>query len=210
MNSALPHYFLMLDLTQANAGRWRFLLRNGEGTNRIEAADEEPGLSAERLEMLALVRGLEALDQPSRVTVEGCSRHIRHGIEFGLAEWRDNGWRWEFFGQMVPIKNADLWQRLERALCYHQVACRHCRYDPPHRAVGEPKVLSNRLRNRQGLCNSAHNLVKCAIEAIRAIRVIMTGQLWRRMAAGCHAFWNSWQGGACAHNTRFGEDWAAH
>jgi ribonuclease HI len=128
---AQPHYLLFPE-TAADAGRWRFLLRSADGSERFEAADVEPGVQGDRLDLLTVVRALESLDQPSRVTVVGSSRYVRHGMQYGLVDWRSNGWRWESFGQWVPVKNGDLWQRLDRALRYHRVECRQRRFDPPH------------------------------------------------------------------------------
>ncbi len=94
-----------------------------------EAADEEPGTPADRLELLAIVRGLEALDQPSRVTLFTASRYVARGLRFGLESWRESDWQWERFGQMQPVKNADLWQRIDQAMRFHQVDVRTPRYD---------------------------------------------------------------------------------
>jgi len=98
------------------------VLESADGANRLEAADQERA-SSERLELLALVRGLEALDQPSKVTLVTSSRYVSRGIRFGLTQWRDNGWHWERFGQMSPIKDHDLWQRVDQALQFHEVEC---------------------------------------------------------------------------------------
>ena len=134
MNVPAPHYLLFSESSQTpEPGRWRFVLRSSDGAQRVVADDVEPDVRGERLELLTVVRGLEALDQPSRVTVVTSSSHIREGIRFGLAEWRRNGWRWEAFGQMIPVKNGDLWQRMDRALRFHQVECRHWRIDAAHR-----------------------------------------------------------------------------
>ena len=55
---------------QANeSGLWHFVLESVDGSSKLEATDEEPELDPERLELLAIVRGLEALDQPSQVTL---------------------------------------------------------------------------------------------------------------------------------------------
>jgi ribonuclease HI len=134
MSPPTPHYLLFSQANGANGpGCWRFLLRNADGSGQFEAADMEAGVHGARLELLTVVRALESLDQPSRVTLIGCSRYIRHGMQYGLSEWRDNGWRWESFGQLVPIKNGDLWQRMDRAMRFHRVECCHRRLDPPHR-----------------------------------------------------------------------------
>lgn len=137
MSDRRPQYLLFCDVGgQGEPGRWRFVLRSVDGTARLEADDVEPQVRGQRLELLTVVRGLEALDRPSRVTLITASAYVREGIRTGLAEWQANGWRWECFGQMVPVKNADLWQRIARALEFHEVDCRTYRLDPPHRLAG--------------------------------------------------------------------------
>ncbi len=138
MTSRAPHYLLYSDAerrTEARdrpGGRWRFVLQSVEDDSRLEVQDRERDMTSERLELLAVVRGLEALDQPSRVTLVTSSRYVSRGLRFGLEEWRDNRWRWERHGRMVPIKNNDLWQRIDVAMKYHEVECRIWRFDSAH------------------------------------------------------------------------------
>ncbi len=128
-----PSYTLLLSTRFPNdPGRWRFVIRAGDGSVRLMAEDVEPDTRGERLELLTLVRGLEALDEPARVTVVTHSLHLQDGLRFGLPEWRRNRWRWEWFGYMVPVKNADLWQRLDRTMQFHEVSCKLRRLDRPH------------------------------------------------------------------------------
>jgi ribonuclease HI len=134
MNCSTPHYTLRSMLAgSSEPGRWRFVLQADDGSYHLEVDDVEPDVQGERLELLAVVRGLEALDRPSRVTLMTPSTYVREGIRYGLAEWRRSGWRWECFGQLVPVKNSDLWQRVDTALRFHVVECRTWRIDPPHR-----------------------------------------------------------------------------
>jgi len=134
MKSDIPHFFLISEVhaTQSPA-RWRFELRPAAGGETLEVADSELDAHGERLELLAVVRGLEALPAPARVTLQTPSQYVRRGIAYGLEEWRASGWTWEHFGQMVLVKNHDLWQRLDRALRIHQVECRQWRFDRSHR-----------------------------------------------------------------------------
>ena len=111
----------------ARPGSWRFQLESIDGRATFSAMDEETGMSGERLELLAVVRGLEALDQPSQVTLVTNSRYVSHGLRFGLAGWRESSWEWEHFGRRTPVANADLWQRIDRALAIHRVRCRSWR-----------------------------------------------------------------------------------
>ena len=136
MVNACPHFNLIAHIDRSgSSGQWQFALRSQDGSQRFEAHDAEADLPVERLDLLTVVRALESLDQPSRVTLVECSDYVWTGIRYGLAEWRGSDWRWEFFGQMVPVKNADLWQRLDRALQFHDVECRRRRFDPPHKRV---------------------------------------------------------------------------
>ncbi len=144
MDTLVPHYWMYSEAnSEEEPGRWRFVLRAGDGSRQFEASDVEPEIRGERLELLAVVRGLEALEQPSRVTLVTASRYVREGIRHGVRQWRDNAWRWEFFGHMVPVKHGDLWQRIELAMRFHEVDCRWWRIDSPH-SVGEVLAPSRR------------------------------------------------------------------
>jgi len=121
-----------------SARHWHFVLRTHEGTVALDVADEEADASEERLALLAVVRGLEAIPEPSRVTLMTTSDWIRRGLRFGLDNWRDQQWQWERFGKMTPIKDADLWQRVDHALRYHEVDCRTVRVDRPSDDLTRP------------------------------------------------------------------------
>lgn len=136
MNAVSPHYLLFSESRGENhpgdasqRGRWRFVLESLDGAERFEADDEEMGATGQRLELLAVVRGLEALDQPSRVTLVTSSNYVSRGIRFGLSEWRENDWTWERFGKMTPVKDDDLWRRVDQALRFHRVECRTWRFE---------------------------------------------------------------------------------
>ncbi len=131
--SPTPRFVLFSQVDrQQRTGGWRFSLRSTDGSTRLEAADREPDARGERLELLTIVRGLEALDQPSRVTVCSASTYVQRGVRYGLETWRTSGWMWERYGEWVQIKNADLWQRLDRVMQFHQVEFRRFRVDLPH------------------------------------------------------------------------------
>ena len=139
MNGQTPHYLLMSQACRREmSGRWRFVLRPVDGAAGVEVSDVEPDTRGERLELLTVVRALESLDQPSRVTLIGCIRYVEQGIQYGVAEWKDNGWSWEFFGQMTPVRDADLWQRMDRVLQFHRVDCRRRRFDAEHDPLNGP------------------------------------------------------------------------
>lgn len=142
MNIPAPHFLLFSEARRKNRqGLWRFVLQAADGSATFEASDTEPQIGGERLELLAVIRGLEYLDQPSRVTLFTPSKYVSRGMAYGLDEWRRTGWTWECFGEMVPVKNRDLWQRLDRALGFHTIEFRITRVDQPH-AIGQRPVVS--------------------------------------------------------------------
>ncbi len=129
MNQTAPHYLLLCEsnsvLTESGRnGRWSFVLEQLGGSGRVEVAELEPGVVGERLQLLAVVRGLEALEQASNVTLVTSSSYVGRGIRRSLVTWRENGFQWERFGHMTPIKNQDLWKRVSRAMEFHKVECR--------------------------------------------------------------------------------------
>ncbi len=129
-----PHFLLFTDaslsksracaITDQGFGRWHFVLERLDGPERLEAADSESDVHRDRLALLAVVRGLEALEQPSQVTLVTTSRYVSRGLRYGLNEWREAEYTWEHFGMQRPIRNADLWQRIDGAMSFHQVTCR--------------------------------------------------------------------------------------
>jgi ribonuclease HI len=144
---AAPHFLLFSESRRRSAKAppcdWRFVLQSVDGSSRLEATDAEPAVRGERLELLAVVRGLEALDQPSRVTLVTPSKYVTRGLSYGLPDWRENDWNWEHHGQMVPIKNRDLWQRLDRALAFHRVQCRTVPGESPPQPAARPDHCAN-------------------------------------------------------------------
>jgi ribonuclease HI len=176
-----PHFLLFVETAQGNnQGQWQFKLKEANGTAQFEVSDIEPAVSGERLDLLTIIRALESLDQPSRITLTSCSPYIRQGIQYGITEWRDNKWQWEFFGYMVPVKHADLWQRMDHLLSVHAVECRQRRFDGPHNMLSGPKTKQQRQPENWGLRVAADIWLKCAARIIPHI-------LRQRMALGLHA-----------------------
>ncbi|MCE5302242.1 MAG: hypothetical protein LLF97_03915 [Planctomycetaceae bacterium] len=191
MNDPTPHYVLTAAVSQiAGIGHWRFTLRPINGQDPvIEESDTEPFVWGERLGLLTVLRALESLDQPSRVTLVGSSPYVEQGILYGVAEWRENDWRWEYFGQMTPVRDADLWQRMDRVLRFHRVECRQRRLDGPHATIERhhwtPSSRYAALAN--GLMNNAW-VKHCALavrdwcdacqEAVSLVRQKLIGGSW--------------------------------
>jgi len=121
--------------SEADRSEWSFTVASDDGSTQLGVSDIEPEISGERLELLSVIRGLEALDQPSNVTIVTSSRYVTQGLAYGLDEWRRNGWTWQCYGRRAEINNADLWRRLDHLLDFHRVECRYLRVDRPRRAA---------------------------------------------------------------------------
>jgi ribonuclease HI len=100
-------------------GGWGAILRFGEREKEISGGD--PATTNNRMEILAAVRGLEALKKPSAVTIHTDSRYLMDGATKYLARWKKNGWK---TADKKPVKNVDLWTVLEAAIEPHEVSWR--------------------------------------------------------------------------------------
>ncbi len=98
-------------------GGWGALLMY-KGRER-ELWGGEPHTTNNRMELMAAIMALEALKRPCSVELHTDSQYLRNGITEWIAGWKANGWR---TAQKAPVKNADLWQRLDAARARHTVA----------------------------------------------------------------------------------------
>ncbi len=102
-------------------GGWGVLLIAHDGEKVIKERDLFGGESEttnNRMELLAAINALEALQKPSTLTVVTDSSYVKNGVTTWIHGWKRNGWR---TASKKPVKNADLWQRLESAAARHQV-----------------------------------------------------------------------------------------
>jgi len=98
-------------------GGWGALLRYGEVERELHGG-ENPTTN-NRMELLAAIRALAALREPCAVELHTDSQYLRKGITEWLPNWKRNGWR---TADRKPVKNAELWQELEREAARHRVA----------------------------------------------------------------------------------------
>jgi ribonuclease HI len=97
-------------------GGWAAILRYGEVEKELSGG--ESATTNNRMEMTAAIAGLEALKRPCRVRLYTDSQYLRDGIMQWLPGWKARGWR---TADKKPVKNVDLWQRLDAAASPHQV-----------------------------------------------------------------------------------------
>ena len=97
-------------------GGWGALLR--AGTHEKEIYGAEPETTNNRMELMAAIRALESLTRACDVTVTTDSQYVRKGISEWLPQWKRRGWK---TADKKPLKNVDLWQRLEQAASAHRI-----------------------------------------------------------------------------------------
>jgi len=98
-------------------GGWGALLRYGGHERELCGGTADPTTN-NRMELTAPIEALEALTRPSVVDLWTDSTYVRNGITSWIKGWQRNGW---LTSAKQPVKNADLWQRLEAACAQHQV-----------------------------------------------------------------------------------------
>jgi ribonuclease HI len=98
-------------------GGWGAVLRFGEVEKEI-CGGEATETTNNRMELMAAIQALESLNRPVEVRVHTDSTYVRDGITKWLLNWKRNGW---LTAAKQPVKNADLWQRLEAAAGRHEV-----------------------------------------------------------------------------------------
>jgi len=103
-------------------GGWGVLLIAREGETVLkerELSGGEADTTNNRMELLAAITALETLERPSSLTIVTDSAYVKNGVTGWIHGWKRNGWR---TADKKPVKNVDLWQRLDTAQARHQVA----------------------------------------------------------------------------------------
>ena len=97
-------------------GGWGALIRMG--THEKELSGGEAHSTNNRMELLAAIRGLEALTKPCHVTLATDSSYVKDGITKWIFGWQKNGWK---TADKKPVKNTELWQALLAATARHRI-----------------------------------------------------------------------------------------
>ncbi len=120
-------------------GGWGALLRYSGIEKSLYGG--EANTTNNRMELMAAIEGLSALREPCEVTITTDSQYVRKGITEWLANWKRNGWR---TAAKEPVKNADLWQRLDEQNQRHQVRWHWVKGHSGHRENEIADGLANR------------------------------------------------------------------
>jgi len=120
MNAAAHNVVIYTDggcaPTNPGPGGWAAILIKGEHQKELKGG--EPLSTNNRMELMAAISALEALKRPCVVDMHTDSQYVREGITKYINNWKRNGWR---TASKQPVKNQDLWRRLETARAAHTV-----------------------------------------------------------------------------------------
>ncbi|MDA8382103.1 MAG: ribonuclease HI [Betaproteobacteria bacterium] len=121
------------------AGGWGALLRFQDAERELYGG--EPATTNNRMELTAVIRALEALTRPCRVRLHTDSQYVQKGISEWIFSWKRRGWR---TADNKPVKNLDLWQRLDAAVQRHEVQWIWVRGHAGHDGNERADSLANR------------------------------------------------------------------
>lgn len=102
-------------------GGWAFLLRHPASGKEAEQSGGERETTNNRMELTAVIEGLATLRKASHVELFTDSVYVGKGMSEWMSKWKTNGWRRKDGKKMVPVKNEDLWRRLDELLAMHKV-----------------------------------------------------------------------------------------
>ncbi|MEJ2576463.1 MAG: ribonuclease HI [Gammaproteobacteria bacterium] len=120
-------------------GGWGVVLRFAGREKTLHGG--ERATTNNRMELIAVIRGLEALKRPSRVRVTTDSQYVKNGITQWIHNWKRNGWK---TAARKPVKNDDLWRRLDELVGRHEVAWHWVKGHSGHPENDLADALANR------------------------------------------------------------------
>ncbi len=120
-------------------GGWGVLLRHSGREKTLHGG--EGVTTNNRMEMMAAIMGLESLKRPCKVVLTTDSQYVLKGVTEWLANWKRRGWK---TADKKPVKNEDLWRRLDAAVARHQVEWQWVRGHTGHEENERVDALANR------------------------------------------------------------------
>ena len=100
-------------------GGWGVLLRYGASEKELFGGEE--ATTNNRMELMAAIKAIEAMKRPARARLHTDSTYVRDGITRWIGGWKANGWK---TSAKKPVKNVDLWQRLDALAAGHEIEWR--------------------------------------------------------------------------------------
>ncbi|NLE37304.1 MAG: ribonuclease HI [Pirellulaceae bacterium] len=113
-------------------GGWAFILRHPSSGKEIERSGAERETTNNRMELMAVIEGLELLKRSATIELVTDSIYVGRGLSEWMAKWKANGWRRGTKGKSSPVKNEDLWRHLDGLVAKHKIQFTHVRGHAGH------------------------------------------------------------------------------
>ena len=113
-------------------GGWAFILRDVKTGKELTGSGGERNSTNNRMEMQAVVQGLQSLKRKCQVTLYSDSSYVLQGLQKWMAGWKKKGWMRTEGGKKKPVKNVELWQELDRLVAQHSITYHHVRGHSGH------------------------------------------------------------------------------
>ena len=129
-------------------GGWAAILRHGGHKKELSGSDSQT--TNNRMEMTAVIEALATLKQPCRMLVEIDSEYVKNGITQWIHGWKKRGWK---TSAKQPVKNEDLWRKLDQAVARHEIEWKwvkgHAGHDDNNRCDELAREAAERARRRR-------------------------------------------------------------
>ena len=119
--SGLPHVQLYTDGAcsgNPGPGGWAFILKHPASGSIREDSGGEADTTNNRMELRAVIEGLIALNKPTFIDLYSDSQYVLNGLNEWMANWKKRGWK---TADKKPVKNRDLWERLDELRAIHEI-----------------------------------------------------------------------------------------
>ncbi len=136
-------------------GGWAYILRHPASGQERDASGAEPLTTNNRMELMGAIEGLATLKRPCKVELITDSQYVAKGLAEWMPKWKANGWRRKEGAQWAPVKNEDLWRRLDELVAMHKIKVTH--------------VLGHNGHAENEACD------RMAVAAYKALKVDMRG-----------------------------------
>jgi ribonuclease HI len=120
-------------------GGWGAILISGK--HERELCGGEPATTNNRMELMAAIQALEALNKPCKVELHTDSTYVKNGVTQWIHGWKARGWK---TADKSPVKNEDLWKRIDQARARHEVDWRWVKGHAGHELNERADVLANK------------------------------------------------------------------
>lgn len=120
-------------------GGWAALLRYNDKEKELSGAAQQT--TNNRMELTAAIKALEALNEPCRICLTTDSNYLKNGVVQWMSNWKRRGWN---TASRRPVKNQDLWQRLDELVARHEIEWRWVKGHSGHAENDLVDALANR------------------------------------------------------------------